>query len=397
MADNGELISASQDGAMYDIFANQRRFVINGIGNNLEVGNNTTSLNVTLGTGECVIRGRHVTNTAPVTLQLSPNTTGVLILRLDNSSNTATFMSVASDSQVTNGNVNNISTTADLLLGSYTTNASGVTTFTDRRTILTSIYENATTTDAGLMSAADKVKLNGIRAGRQANSVTGVKGSSESSYRTGNVNITKANIGLGNVENYSLAQIKSNITKSDIGLGNVENKSSATIRSEITAQNVINALGYSPSNGVVITYQATSDRSDMPVADGTLTLVLLTDSGAKISGSGMAVEYQGIKVSTAGLYRISGSVYIEAPAAATSYGVYLKKANNRAAASASEIGGVLIPKPTTATFSGAAQITPKLYSLSANDIIYLYARVRGASGTYQGANNMTYLLVEKVS
>lgn len=33
--------------------------------------------------------------------------------------------------------------------------------------------------------------------------VTGVKGSSESSYRTGNVSITKANIGLGNVNNTS--------------------------------------------------------------------------------------------------------------------------------------------------------------------------------------------------
>lgn len=37
------------------------------------------------------------------------------------------------------------------------------------------------------------------------NSVTGVKGNSESSYRTGNVNITAANIGLGNVENTKLS------------------------------------------------------------------------------------------------------------------------------------------------------------------------------------------------
>lgn len=35
--------------------------------------------------------------------------------------------------------------------------------------------------------------------------VTGVKGSAESSYRIGNVNITKANIGLGNVENTALS------------------------------------------------------------------------------------------------------------------------------------------------------------------------------------------------
>ena len=54
--------------------------------------------------------------------------------------------------------------------------------------------------------------------------VSGVKGSSETTYRTGNVNITKANIGLGNVEN----------------------KSSATIRSELTSANVTTALGYTP-------------------------------------------------------------------------------------------------------------------------------------------------------
>ena len=38
-------------------------------------------------------------------------------------------------------------------------------------------------------------KLAGIESGAQVNTVTGVKGDSESSYRTGNVNITPANIG----------------------------------------------------------------------------------------------------------------------------------------------------------------------------------------------------------
>lgn len=46
-----------------------------------------------------------------------------------------------------------------------------------------------------------KNKLDGIEAGAQVNSVTGVKGNSESTYRTGDVNITKSNIGLGNVAN----------------------------------------------------------------------------------------------------------------------------------------------------------------------------------------------------
>lgn len=44
-------------------------------------------------------------------------------------------------------------------------------------------------------------KLNTVEQGAQKNTVTGVKGNSENSYRTGNINITKANIGLGNVDN----------------------------------------------------------------------------------------------------------------------------------------------------------------------------------------------------
>ena len=52
-------------------------------------------------------------------------------------------------------------------------------------------------------TATERTKLSGIEAGAQKNTVTGIKGNSESSYRTGNVNITKANIGLGNVDNTS--------------------------------------------------------------------------------------------------------------------------------------------------------------------------------------------------
>lgn len=73
-------------------------------------------------------------------------------------------------------------------------------------------------------TTSEKNKLSNIENGAQVNKVTGVKGNSESSYRTGNINITKANIGLSNVEN----------------------KSSETIRSELTKDNVVVALGYTP-------------------------------------------------------------------------------------------------------------------------------------------------------
>lgn len=64
-------------------------------------------------------------------------------------------------------------------------------------------YSEATNTRNGLMSSTDKVKLDNIESGAQVNSITGVKGNAEESYRTGNVNITSANIGLGNVDNTS--------------------------------------------------------------------------------------------------------------------------------------------------------------------------------------------------
>lgn len=84
--------------------------------------------------------------------------------------------------------------------------------------------EEATSTKAGMFSSTNKVKLDGIEDGAQVNTVTGIKGSTETTYRTGEVNITAENIGLGNVEN----------------------KSSETIRGEITKSNVTDALGFTP-------------------------------------------------------------------------------------------------------------------------------------------------------
>ena len=79
---------------------------------------------------------------------------------------------------------------------------SNAKTYTDGQ-ISSHSHNTATTSKAGFMSTDMVTKLNGIAAGAQVNTITGVKGDSENSYRTGNVNITKANIGLGNVNNTS--------------------------------------------------------------------------------------------------------------------------------------------------------------------------------------------------
>ena len=52
----------------------------------------------------------------------------------------------------------------------------------------------------------EKTKLSGIENNAQKNTVIGVKGGAETDYRAGNVNITKTNIGLENVDNTADAE-----------------------------------------------------------------------------------------------------------------------------------------------------------------------------------------------
>lgn len=77
-----------------------------------------------------------------------------------------------------------------------------------------STYDNSSSGLSGTnyQSAIDEVnlkvntntnKLNTIENGAQKNTITGVKGSSESTYRTGNVNITPANLGITVINNTS--------------------------------------------------------------------------------------------------------------------------------------------------------------------------------------------------
>lgn len=78
--------------------------------------------------------------------------------------------------------------TAVAFIDSITQNANGVITPT-KKTV-----RSASQSESGLMSATDKAKLDGVEQGAQVNSLTGVKGNAESTYRTGNVNLTPANI-----------------------------------------------------------------------------------------------------------------------------------------------------------------------------------------------------------
>ena len=96
-------------------------------------------------------------------------------------------------------------------------------------------YGLATSTSNGLMSSSDFKKLQGIEAGAQKNTVTGVKGSEEDSYRTGQISISKENIGLGNVDN--TADSEKNVKSAQTAT----TANSATKATQDSAGQVINA------------------------------------------------------------------------------------------------------------------------------------------------------------
>lgn len=86
----------------------------------------------------------------------------------------------------------------DVGVSSVTGTAPIVVNNTDSANPVVSIT-NATQVADGAMSSTDKVKLDGIEAGAQVNTVDSVNG------QTGAVALTKADVGLGNVENYTVA------------------------------------------------------------------------------------------------------------------------------------------------------------------------------------------------
>lgn len=94
------------------------------------------------------------------------------------------------------------------ILTDYVTNANGVSIneliqeSSDTTFGLSQSYvdEHANKTDLH-MTSTDRTLLNNVKDHMDLEHVTGIKGSAETNYRVGNVNITPAHIGLGNVNN----------------------------------------------------------------------------------------------------------------------------------------------------------------------------------------------------
>ena len=138
----------------------------------------------------------------------------------------------------------------------------------------------------------------------QTGGVTGVKGDAETEYRKGNVNITKANIGLGNVDNTADANKVVKEAKKTTGAISVIGKDSTSIEKSITfdgsadkevtfnngdfvtmltgsnLQVAIADKGYATK-----TYVDTQDDKKLDKAGGTITGNLSVNGGVTVGGN----------------------------------------------------------------------------------------------------------------
>lgn len=112
------------------------------------------------------------------------------------------------------------------------------------------------------------------------------------------------------------------------------------------------------------------------------------------SGNLFSIDNGGIKVSEAGIYKVSASAYLYTISSTTARGIYIMTGSTFA--SATEVTSFYELKPTGEEYASIS-VSPKLISLNAGDTIYLGARyVSGNNGGYYGGNPATYLLVERL-
>lgn len=219
-------ISAVRDRAMFNTFAGNQSYVIANIGQELAITSSSTSFVVELGTGEAVIcGGSMVSQGTSDSITLNANENGYLVIRIDLSQTGDNICRFEKVSSIIQQNINDGSEYIfDLPLYQYSTNANGVSSITDMRSIVESTFgtlsrvaqtgsyndltnkptiPSAVTVDASLSSTSNNPVRN-----RTINSALSGKAptshaSSENTY------------GLGTTANYGHVKLANNLTTSE--------------------------------------------------------------------------------------------------------------------------------------------------------------------------------------
>ena len=153
-------ISAKRDRAMFNTFAGNHSYVIQGIGDELSVTSSSSSFQVTLGTGEAIIcGGSMLSEGAATTLTLSENQSGYLVIRIDLSQTGDNICQFTNVSLLVQEDINDNGLIYDLPLYTYTTNGNGVSAISDVREIVASASVYVTDTLARVATTGNYADL----------------------------------------------------------------------------------------------------------------------------------------------------------------------------------------------------------------------------------------------
>lgn len=234
----------------------------------------------------------------------------------------------------------------------------------------------------------EKNKLSGIESGAQKNTITGIKGDVETIYRTGEVNITPANIGAAlssHTHNYAGSASAGGAATSATKLATAR-----TIQTNLASTSSASFNGTANiTPGVTGTLSVANGGTGATTASAARTKLGVTNYGAACSAKGSASSLDlsameitnvtlntwnsrtdtaftfsggGIKCPYAGTVLISGSVYIRSGTVIQLGGCYVYKGNAEIASQYVAMG------------SGSVSSGVKIINVAAGDVIYLKAR-----------------------
>lgn len=138
VANTGEQMKAKQFGGMMNTFAQNKDYIIKDIGEEFECLFQSGSLDIQVGTGQAIIGGRSITAEESNTLTLPSNSTIYLCLRIDLTEveGQVGMLYANTSSEISQDNLNDSSSAIrDLLLAIVETNADGIVSVEDKRTI----------------------------------------------------------------------------------------------------------------------------------------------------------------------------------------------------------------------------------------------------------------------
>ena len=181
-------ITAIRDRAMFNTFANNTSYIIDGIGDEFSAIYNYNSLNVEIGSGEAVICGGSCSGNENDTITLGANESGYIVIRIDLTQSTDNVARIYKTPTLSQENINDGNGVLyDFPLYYYITGSGTLSSIEDRRVTYHSASQTLTSTINGKAPTnhASSVSTYGLGTTANYGHVKTINGLTQASHQNG--------------------------------------------------------------------------------------------------------------------------------------------------------------------------------------------------------------------